>query len=170
MIYIKKLNLEDIEKEYQFLQEFPSENGFNNKQQHLSFEYFLNQEFPMLINHARGINLPTGFVPYTIYFLWKDDLIVGLFKFRHYLNDHLKEGSGHIGFGIHPKYRNQGYATKGLNLLLHEIKPILLEDEIYMCCYKDNDASKKVQINNGAYFHHEDEDDAFYRIKKEDIK
>ena len=78
----------------------------------------------------------------------------------------LKNGSGHIGFGIGKEYRNQGYATRGLQLAVQELKKMMLEDEIYMSVNKNNLASIKVQENNGAYIHHEDDENYYTRIKR----
>jgi hypothetical protein len=43
---------------------------------------------------------------------------------------------------------------------------MIKEDEIYMSVHKDNPASLRVQIKNGAYVHHEDEKEFYTRIKK----
>ena len=40
------------------------------------------------------------------------------------------------------------------------------EEEIHMAVYKDNEASIKIQIANGAYIHHEDALEYFTRIRK----
>ena len=56
MLYVKKANVEDIEKEWAFVRDMPE----------------------------------------TFLFLWEDDKIVGQFRIRHYLNDALREGGGHI--------------------------------------------------------------------------
>ena len=39
-MYLKELNLDDAIKEYEFLQELPSENGFENPYFNISFECF----------------------------------------------------------------------------------------------------------------------------------
>ena len=43
---------------------------------------------------------------------------------------------------------------------------MIREDEIYMSVHKDNPASLKVQMKNGAYIHHEDEQEIYTRIKR----
>lgn len=91
--------------------------------------------------------------------------IVGLFKIRHFLNDFLRKGSGHIGYFILPQYRNKGYATQGLKLAIEKCKKIILEDEIYLSVYKNNEASLKVQLKCGAYKVGETEEDYLMRIK-----
>lgn len=166
MIYLKEANVEDVEKEYQFLKDTPAcENGFENKYYEFSYEDFINRALPGIIKCSKGIGLPNGYVPQTLYFLWDDNNIVGLFKIRHWLTDSLRNGAGHIGYGIHKNYRGKGYATKGLTLAIAKAKDIIKEDEIYLSVHIDNPASLKVQLNNQAYLHHSDEKDHHTRIK-----
>jgi len=166
MLYLKAVNWEDIEQEYIFTTEQPAdENGFTNKYEGVSREEFEKVVLPRLINNSKGIDLPEGHVPGTEYFLWNDDEIVGLFRIRHELNDFLREGAGHIGYGIKKEYRGKGYATKGLALTIEKAKEIIKEDEIYMSVHKDNPASLQVQLKNGAYIHHEDDKEYYTRIK-----
>lgn len=167
MLYLKKANLDDIEKEYLFITNLPEEeNGFINPDYNVSKVDFKNLTLPLYINHSNGIDLPDGWIPYTTYFLWNDNDIVGLFRIRHYLNEYLKNGAGHIAYGISKEYRGKGFATKGLNLAIEKAWEIIPENEIYMSVHKDNPASLKVQINNGAYIHHEDDKEFYTRIKR----
>ena len=53
---------------------------------------------------------------------------------------------------------------KGLALLLAIAKDVIREDEVYMASHKDNPASLHVQLANGAYIHHEDEEEVYTRI------
>ena len=165
-MYLKELNLDDAIKEYEFLQELPSENGFENPYFNISFECFLNN-IPKRINYAKGINLEIGHVPDTYFFLWDNERIVGLFKVRHYLNDFLKKGAGHIGYAIHPKFRNRGYASKGLGLAIKKLIKMndFKEDEVYLSCDKNNVSSLKVMLNNNGYIINEDEKEYYVRIK-----
>lgn len=166
MLFIKKANYEDIEKEYEFIKQLPKdENGFTNPNFGCSFEEFKNNILQAYIDHAAGKKLVNGHVPSTQYFLWNDDEIVGLFRVRHYLNDFLANGPGHIGYGIKKEYRGMGYASEGLRLVLLEARNIIKENEIYLSVHKDNPASLRVQIKNGAIIHHEDEREFFTRIK-----
>jgi len=166
MIYLKEANVDDTEKEYEFLKDTPTnENGFENKYYGLSYEDFINQALPQIIEVSKGIDLPNGYVPETFYFLWDDNNIVGLFKIRHYLTDYLRNGAGHIGYGIHKNYRGKGYANKGLALAIEKAKDVIKEKEIYLSVHIDNPASLKVQLNNKAYIHHFDEKENYTRIK-----
>lgn len=167
MLYLKKANLDDIEKEYLFITNMPEEeNGFINPDFNVSKVDFKNLTLPLYINHSNGINLPEGWIPYTTYFLWNDHEIVGLFRIRHYLNEDLKRGAGHIAYGIGKQYRGSGFATKGLKLAIEKAWEIIPENEIYMSVHKDNPASLKVQLNNGAYIHHDDDKEFYTRIKR----
>ena len=166
MLFLKAMNFDDIELEYEYITNLPAdENGFMNKYSNISYDEFKNIALPEFINNSNGINLKPNHVACTEYFLWNDNEIVGLFRLRHYLNDNLKNGSGHIGYQISPKHRNKGYATKGLELIIKIAKEIIPENEIYLSVNKNNHSSLKVQIKNGAYIHHENEDHFFTRIK-----
>jgi len=167
MLTLKKINLDDSDKIYNFLQELPSENGFENQYFGMGKADFLNLGIPERLNSEKGINLKDGYVPDTYFFLMEDQTIIGLFKVRHYLNDFLRAGAGHIGYAIHPKFRKCGYATEGLRLAILELKKIMVpeETEIYLSCNIDNIGSLKVQLNNNAYIHHQDEHEYYTRIK-----
>ena len=167
MLYLKQANWDDIEKEYEYITELPeNENGFTNPNYRVSRKEFEATVLPRYINKSKGIDLPEGHVPCTEYFLWNDDTIVGLFRIRHELNDFLRNNSGHIGYGIKKEYRGRGYATEGLRLTVELARSIIKEDEIYMSVNKNNPASLSVQLKNGAYIHHEDDNKFYTRIKK----
>lgn len=167
MLSLKEANMEDAEKEYEFITNLPKEeNGFTNRYFGCNYSDFAEKILPGYIDSSKGINLAPGFVPETEFFLWDDDCIVGLFRVRHYLNDALANGAGHIGYGIKKECRGKGYANEGLRLAIEIAKKIVSEDEIYMSVNKDNPISLKVQIKNGAYIHHEDDKEYFTRVKK----
>lgn len=165
MLYLKKINWEDAEKEYEYITALPAEeSGFTNSHCGVGKEEFMCKVLPELIGFSEGVGLPEGYVPETNFFLWKDEEIVGLFRIRHYLNDFLRAGAGHIGYGIKKEYRGKGFAAEGLRLTIEKAKEIISEHEIYMSVNKDNPASLRVQQKNGAYIHHEDEKEYFTRI------
>ena len=180
MLYLKTANFEDIEKEYLFVTAEPAdENGFMNDFSGISKEDFRTIALPRMIDWSQGKNLPEGFVPETFYFLWSDGdaeplrqaagkaepQIVGEFRLRHHLIPALENGSGHVGQFIHKGFRGRGYCTKGLELLIHEARKIVPEDELYMHCNLDNPASLRVMQKNGGIIHHKDESGYFVRIK-----
>lgn len=165
MLYLKEANMDDIEKEYKFISNIPeNENGFTNPAYGCSREEFENNILPSYINYSKGIGLREGHVPCTEFFLWDGDKIVGLFRIRHYLTEALANGAGHIGYGVEKEFRGKGYGSEGLRLTVEKAWGIIKEDEIYMSVRKDNTASLKVQLKNGAYIHHEDETEFYTRI------
>ena len=160
-------NFDDLEKEWLFVKEMPEdENGLTNQWAGISREDFEKTALPDMIRFSKGIDLPDWMVPETFYFLWKDDEIVGQFRIRHYLNDALREGAGHIGYGLGRTFRGKGYGTEGLRLTLEEARKIIPEDEIYLRVNKDNPASLNVMLKNGGRIVGENEEKYFVRIKK----
>ena len=141
------------------------ENGYVNPVYGYSYEEFL--EYVEKKRHwTEGEELPEGFVADTTYILVDDNGdYTGSFNFRHYLNDFLREGPGHVGYGISKVYRGRGYATKGLAMLIEIIREHGIDTpEIYLEVNKDNPASQKVQLANGAYIHHESDKCLYTRI------
>lgn len=169
MFYLKKVNFEDLEEEYKAIKSIPAqENGFENKYHNVTKEEFINEVIPKLLKNSEGLDLPNGYVPDTYFFLWDDDKIVGLFKIRHYLNDFLRKGAGHIGYGILPEYREKGYAKQGLILAIQKCKELIKEEEIYLSVYKDNPISLRTQLGCGAFIVGETDDEYLTRIKLKD--
>ena len=166
MIYLKEANMEDMEKEYEFITNTPEdENGFTNPDSGCSLEDFKDKILPGLIKMSRGIDLPKGFVPQTSYFLWDEEKIVGLFRVRHYLNDYLKKHAGHIGYGIAPQYRGKGYGKELLRLLLIEANKIGLE-KVLITIHSDNIASQKVALANGGVITEKTEERVYIWIRE----
>ena len=166
MLYLKKVNFDDAEEEYKAIKAMPAnENGFENKYYDVTKEEFVNEVIPTLLKNSEGLELPEGYVPDTYFFLWDDDKIVGLFKIRHYLNDFLRKGPGHIGYGILPEYRGKGYAKQGLILAIEKSKELVKEDELYFEVRKDNPASLRVQLSCGAFIAGETDEEYLTRIK-----
>ena len=167
MIFLKEINLQDAEKEYQYIVSVPAdENGFINDFYDAPRENFETAILQPLICQGQGMDLPEGYVPQTHYLLWDDDTIVGWFRLRHYLSPSLANGAGHIGYSIREGFRGKGYATAGLRLLLQKAAEIIPEEEVYLSVNKDNPASLRVMMKNGGIIHHEDSDKYYVRIKR----
>ncbi len=170
MLYLKKVNFDDADKEYLFVRDVPyDENGFINEYHGISHSDFIGSALKQMIDSAKGIGLPEGYVPETFYFLWDNDEIVGLFRFRHFLCESLRTGAGHIGYFIKEEHRGKGYGKEGLRQLLLIVKPLIPEDEVYLRVNRDNPASLKIMLHNGGYIEHEDEQKHYVRIRKSDI-
>ena len=142
------------------------ENGLTNPFYGVSYDEYIKNVLPTLISYEHPVNMPDWFVPETYYYLWDGERLVGEFRIRHYLTEALRNGAGHIGYSISKDDRGKGYGTAGLRLTIQIAKRIISEDEIYLRVNKDNIASQKVMLNNGAYRVEEDEDHYFMRIAK----
>ena len=154
----------DYQKTYELFMTFQeNENGYVNSVYGYTYEQFL-EWIEKKRKWSQGEDLPDGFVPDTTYVLSDGGNYVGVFNLRHYLNDFLREGPGHIGYCISAQYRGKGYATEGLRLTLEKAKEMGI-DEAYMSVNKDNTGSLKTQLKNGAVIHHEDEQKYYTRIQ-----
>jgi len=167
MIRLIKVSKNRIREQHRFLRDLEPETGFTNKYYGHTFLEFIRKDFKILKDFEKGVNLPPGFVRDYNYFLYDGSTIVGLFHIRPELNEALRNGSGHIGYGIKKEYRGKGYASMGLALAIKELKKMkcFVDTEVYMDCYKYNKASLTVMLHNGGYIHHEDDECYYVRIK-----
>lgn len=95
---------------------------------------------------------PEGFVPGTTYFLVDmDGKIHGSSNIRHELNDSLLQIGGHIGYGVRPSSRRQGYAGMILALSLEETKNLGINRAL-VTCDADNTGSAKTIESCGGIF------------------
>ena len=97
-----------------------------------------------------------GMVPDSTFFLLDLDRnkLLGAVNIRHYLNDFLLKFGGHIGDGIRPTERRNGYGTEMVRLALIECEKLGI-DKVLMVCDKSNIASAKTIINNGGILENE---------------
>lgn len=78
--------------------------------------------------------------------------VIGMCDFRLELcNDYLRQFGGNIGYSIHPDYRQKGYGTLQLKLLLNEINSLGFS-KILVTCDADNEGSRKIIENNNGKF------------------
>lgn len=88
-------------------------------------------------------------VPSTSYWLVLDDTFIGGIAVRHHLNDFLIQYGGHIGYGVRPSFRKQGYGTLMLRLCLSEARK-LVDDRVLITCSDSNTGSRKIIESNGG--------------------
>lgn len=106
--------------------------------------------FKRFEDRSKGINLPEGWIPATTYWLVDNNEFIGQISIRHKLTKNLERYAGHIGYSINPKYWNQGYGTKMLELGLKKAKNIIKDEKVLITCDDDNIASAKVIEKNGG--------------------
>lgn len=164
---LRKLNLQDAKAQWEYTTNLPEdENGLTNSYHGVSYEEYIETVVPKLISYEHPNGMPDWFVPETYYYLWDGDKLVGEFRIRHYLTETLRNGAGHIGYSVKKDYRGKGYGTVGLKLTVEIAKMIIPENEIYLRVNKDNTASQRVMIKNGAYKAKEDDGHYYMRIPK----
>lgn len=126
-----------------------------------AFDYTESESFPDYIEKleawSRGEDLPGNFVPNTFFVGVVDGVIVGRLSLRHELNSFLKRVGGHIGYGVVPKYRKQGYATEMLKQALPICSSLGISN-VLVTCDVDNLASAKTIERCGGRFEGESND------------
>ena len=103
-----------------------------------------------LRNEAEGIGLPAGYVPASTFWLVDgQNELVGVAHLRQRLNESLMSYGGHVGYGVRPTRRNEGFATLLLRLVLQRAKALGI-DRALVTCDKKNLASARVIVKNGG--------------------
>lgn len=146
---LRKLSFFDGEDVYQMLQTIgDNENAFTNSVNGMTFEeykvWLKRQE-----DWSQGIDLPNGYVGQTIFWLYDNNIPVGIGKIRHALTEHSRQIGGNIGYAISDKYRGKGYGTIILKLLLEKAKEMNVKEKL-LTVEKINPASKRVIEKNGG--------------------
>ncbi len=96
-----------------------------------------------------GSDVPDDFVRSAFLLAEADGELVGRVSVRFALNAHLAAGGGHIGYGVRPGFRRQGYATA---LLRRGIALARAEgvERVLVVCDDDNIASAAVIERSGG--------------------
>lgn len=117
--------------------------------------YRENESFDTMVkrlkDRTQGKNIAKLDVPSSMKWIIENGELVGTIDLRHVLNKNYFERLGHIAYYIHPQKRNRGYATKALSLAIKWYRKMPI-NKILITCYSDNEASKKVILNNGGVF------------------
>ena len=96
------------------------------------------------IDHARGRNLPAGWVPAHTFWLVRDGrTLVGMVNLRHDLTPFLANEGGQIGYSVRPTERGKGYGTRMLAMTLEKARQIGLK-RVLITCDERNVASARL--------------------------
>ena len=164
---LKKINTSDAFAQWEYTTALPAdENGLTNPYHGVTYDEYVAKVLPEIISYENPVDMPDWFVPESYYYLWDDNCLVGEFRIRHFLTDALRKGAGHIGYSVRKDMRGKGYGTAGLKLTLEIARSIIPEDEIFLRVNKDNVASQRVILKNGARIAEEDDSHYFMRIPK----
>ena len=118
--------------------------------EHLDFGALLQR----LAGFSQGINIPTGYVPSSTYWLVEGPELLGVSSLRHHLNERIRHCGGHLGLGIRPSRRGRGLGTRLLALTLLEARRMGI-GEVHIHCHKDNESSGRMIVRNGGVLHSE---------------
>lgn len=105
---LKELSETDGQDIFEIRREILGENGFTGHFPDQDYEEF-KRSLPRFVQISRGKELPDGYVPQTIYWLYVDDRPVAYGKLRHQLNESLLMYGGHVGYIVRPTERGKGY-------------------------------------------------------------
>ena len=150
-ITLKQLSPDMGKPEYDMLQEIPAvENGFTNPAYGLSYDKY-KEWLQKADSNSRGIDLPEGWIPYTTYVLYINDIPVGYGRVRHSSSEYLETvvGAGNLGYGIAKEYRGKGYGSILFKELLKKCKEIGYK-EIKLFPMKSNSPSINIMLKNGG--------------------
>jgi predicted acetyltransferase len=93
---------------------------------------------------SEGRNLPPNWGPAECYLIFFDDSnAVGQIDVRHPITEWLEQWGGHIGYHVHPGYRNRGVATWALRAALRILASKGVTEALLTCAH-DNAASIRV--------------------------
>jgi predicted acetyltransferase len=150
-----QLILPSVEYKNSFIKavkEYQAENLFNY--QHLDIKD-LEDNFEKYVedvkNEAKGIGLPAGYVPHTVYWLVDDQGYIGRLDIRHQLNEFLDKFGGHIGYDIRPTRRLQGMGKLILKLAIEKARELGIKEAV-ITCDVDNMGSRRIIEANGGKF------------------
>ena len=144
--------------------------AFKNESPSFEFAFEFDESIPFLEyikkleGWSLGKGLPDKFVPSTFLVGVIDGQIVGRLSLRHRLNDFLARIGGHIGYGVIPSCRQQGYATEMLKQALPICSSLGIK-KVLITCDIDNLGSQKVIERCGGIFENVT-DDSQLKVQK----
>ncbi|AZK47926.1 GNAT family N-acetyltransferase [Paenibacillus lentus] len=148
-VELKELREAEGQDIFEMIQEIgQGENGFTPHFPDHDFEEF-KRSLPQFVKSLKGIELPEGYVPETIYWLYVDDRPVAYGKLRHQLNESLLMYGGHVGYIVRPTERGKGYGKLVLSKMIEQATKRGIY-ELLITCDEINEPSRKVIERNAG--------------------
>jgi predicted acetyltransferase len=148
-IELKELSESDDQDIFEMIQEIGlGENGFTTNFAESNFDDFKGS-LSRLVEISRGIDIPEGYVPQTIYWLYVNHRPIAYGKLRHKLNEKLLMYGGHVGYIVRPSERGKGYGKLFLAELMKAAKQMEINRLLITCDDNNTRSRKVVESNNG---------------------
>ena len=117
---------------------------------------YLNLSPEMLPEYVAGLEnrastVPPGRVPETVYWGVVEGEYVGRVSLRHFLNPHLEQWGGHIGYEVRPTRRGCGYGHALLAGVLPRARAIGLSRVLLHCDEKNLASARIIERAGGVY-------------------
>lgn len=104
----------------------------------------------MLDDYEHATNVDRRFCSTTSYFVIdENDRLIGATSLRHYLTVEGYNTWGHIGYGVRPSERRNGYATRMLKMMLEEAKQKKIYKVLIGCHTSNVGSSRVIEKCNG---------------------
>ena len=116
-----------------------------------TFDTWKHTIFQRLANNRLGIDLPSGYVPASTFWLVENDEFIGIGSIRHRLTESLERFGGHIGYAIRCDKWGMGYGTVQLNLLLKEAAILGIKRTLITCDESNIASARVIEKNGGVY-------------------
>lgn len=105
----------------------------------------------LLERQRRGEDDHPGRVPGTFLVAEVGGELVGRVSIRHELNDQLRREGGHIGYGVRPGFRCQGYATRMLQLGLRRLADLGIDEALVTCDHHNVGSIRVIERCGGRH-------------------
>ncbi|AIQ55681.1 GNAT family N-acetyltransferase [Paenibacillus borealis] len=103
-----------------------------------------------LREYADGVNIKDGWVSSSTFWLvTTGDRVVGAVNIRHRLTETLIRTGGHIGYGVVPSERRQGYASELLKQALLKAGELGIEKALVVCDAVNTASERTIRKNGG---------------------
>lgn len=104
----------------------------------------------ILHSESLGQNLAEGRVPASFLIAESGGSLIGRVSIRHCLNDFLLHMGGHIGYGVRPGFRRQGFAKEILRQSLQLIYELGISDVLVTCGNENLGSIQTIESQGGV--------------------
>lgn len=148
-LILRRLNIQDEKEFLEAVNSWDSNPGFifaAGFTPGMKFSDYLE----LLEANEKGERLPQGYVPATVLCGFIGNQVVGRLSIRHQLNEFLQKIGGHIGYGVLPQFRRNGYAKEMLSQSLGIVKNLGINKALITCDDDNVGSFKTIEACGGV--------------------